>query len=92
MARRQRGIRAARKGWKIVTLRTWRRRSRVRWECQGGAAKAGAIVRTFALVFGGSCWAGDDRLQGRLWPKIGRLKVRPGPAFEALLGGLRSCT
>ena len=88
MARRQRGIRAARKGWKIVTLRTWRRRSRVRWECHGGAEKVCSILRPFALDLWGSCWADDDCLQGRPWPKIGRLKVRPGAAFQTLLGGL----
>lgn len=26
----------ARKGWKRVVARTWRRRSSVRWVCQGG--------------------------------------------------------
>lgn len=37
-ARRQRGRRAARKGWKRVRERTWRRRSRVRgaWVGVGG--------------------------------------------------------
>ncbi len=73
----------------MVTLRTWRRRSRVRWECQGGVERVGSIVRLFAFDFGESCWAGDDSLQGRPWPKIGWPKVRPGAALGTLLEGLQ---
>ena len=99
MARRQRGIRAARNGEKIVTLRTWRRRSRVKWEYQAGLEGAEPIVRSLAFDFGESCWVGDDCLQGRPPPKTGRSKVRPAAALVGsrgplwvLLGGLGSST
>lgn len=49
-ARRQRGRRAARKGWKRVRERTWMSRSRVRGPCGGGSGGEWGVGRVLLLL------------------------------------------